>query len=133
MTVNHHEIVALAVQIAERDANAERWRRIASYAITPSSKEDAERLASINDDDICQLCITMQRLCRGEAVPQLGTIADPAYALRAIRARLAGQWDDKALTAFGPMSDDPLADVREIEQLSRGVDPMPPADPIPAG
>ena len=67
--VDHHQIVALAVMIAKKDNQAAHLREAASYATKPLPKQDYEREASSLDDDICQLCIEMQRLCRGTDAP----------------------------------------------------------------
>ena len=46
-------------------------------------------------------------------------------ALEAIRARIAGEWDNPALVAFGPLSTDTLADVDAIakEGICRMIEP----------
>lgn len=44
--------------------------------------------------------------------------ADPKVALKAIKARLNGVWDEPALMILGPLLSDAKADIAEIIELA---------------
>ena len=66
---DHAAIVRHALKIAAQDVKAKSLRLMASYAHTPGARERYEIRASHLDDDICQLCVEMQRICNGESGP----------------------------------------------------------------
>jgi hypothetical protein len=68
--VNHAVIVKLALRIANATEQARLSRATASRMDYPSAQSKAfESWASSLDSDVCQLCIEMQRACRGEVGP----------------------------------------------------------------
>lgn len=56
------------------------------------------------------------------------TTSPAIQALRTIRARIDGEFDHCDLVAFGPLSIDPLTDVREIAQITLGTGVAPTED-----
>jgi hypothetical protein len=68
---DHIMIVELARQISELDQKARSWRmrardlRNEKFLTSQTDAEIFEREASSVDDDICQLCVEMRRLCYG--------------------------------------------------------------------
>jgi hypothetical protein len=68
--VDHAIIVKLALRIANATEQARLSRATASRLDYPSAQGAAfEQWASSLDSDVCQLCIEMQRACRGEVGP----------------------------------------------------------------
>lgn len=63
---DHGDIVYLAILIAERDRKATSYRAQVARETDPAMKERGEQEASRIDDDICQLCVRMKRLCGGD-------------------------------------------------------------------
>lgn len=64
---DHADIVTLAVMIAARNSEGAGHRYAAAhYPLNSSAKQAAEQAAAHSDDDICQLCVRMKRLCNGD-------------------------------------------------------------------
>lgn len=70
---NHDIIVKLALRIAraerfakEARSTARTWRTMGT---SPTLADEYEYQASRCDSDVCQLCVEMQRACRGEVGP----------------------------------------------------------------
>ena len=67
---DHETIVKLALRIASAIDQGNHRRYVASRLSKPSPMaEQFERAASSLDDDVCQLCVEMQRACNGEPGP----------------------------------------------------------------
>ena len=69
---NHESIVTLACRIAAEDQRG-RGFRMRAQTLRRGSMQSNERDADIfeteasrSDEDICQLCVQMQRLCNGD-------------------------------------------------------------------
>lgn len=65
---DHDIIVKLALRIARATAYANDARMLAERRPAPW-RESLQQEASSLDSDVCQLCVEMQRACRGETGP----------------------------------------------------------------
>ena len=66
---DHAAIVRHALKIAAQDVKAKYLRLLASFSQSTGARQRYEIRASHHDDNICALCVEMQRICNGESGP----------------------------------------------------------------
>lgn len=72
-----------------------------------------------NSKELCQISMTAEQFCEitGHKFPEIPKQSPSEWATAAIKARLAGAWDDPALQKLGPVSAEPLYDIRRIMDI----------------